>query len=272
MVERTVRDREVVGSNPAAPTIFAVSVLSLLFYRASSEAAIDTNKRYNDGYLSLKPFSFDLKLSNVTISVYYYGGSYLDNCEKKLIERCRSGDTDAFEELISPYMQKAYEIAYRMCGNHADAEDIAQEAMIKAYKSVAKFDGRSAFSTWLYRIISNTVIDMARSRSRRSAVPLDIIGDRCDLDPNGNPAECAETNLLQNDIQNALLKLPSEQRAILIMRDIQDRSYQEIAQLLGISLGTVKSRIHRGRTALQHIIRRNFPDLCSVEYTEGSEE
>jgi RNA polymerase sigma-70 factor (ECF subfamily) len=224
-----------------------------------------------DYYLSSKPFSFDLKSSNVTINVYSYGGSSLNNRENRLIERCRSGDTDAFEELISPYMQKAYETAYRMCGNHADAEDIAQEAIIKAYRALTKFDGRSAFSTWLYRIISNTVIDMARSRSRRPAASLDIIGDRCDPDPDGNPVEYAETNLLQDEIQSALLKLSSAQRAILIMRDIHDYSYQEIAQMLGISIGTVKSRVHRGRTALQRIIRRNFPDLCSVEYTEGPE-
>jgi len=195
----------------------------------------------------------------------------LDERENSLIRRCRSGDAGAFEELISPYMQKAYETAYRMSGNHADAEDIAQEALIKAYRSLASFDGRSAFSTWLYRIISNTAIDIARSRNRRPTSPLDSIGDRPDPYPDGNPADCAEAALLQEDIQSALLQLPSEQRAVLVMRDIHDYSYQEIAQTLGISVGTVKSRVHRGRAALQQIIRRNFPGLCSVEYTEGTE-
>ncbi|MDD3925630.1 MAG: sigma-70 family RNA polymerase sigma factor [bacterium] len=195
----------------------------------------------------------------------------MDEREKSLIERCRSGDAGAFEELISPYMQKAYETAYRMSGNHADAEDVAQEALIKAYRSLVSFDGRSAFSTWLYRIISNTAIDIARSRNRRPTSPLDSIGDRSDPYPGGNPADCAEAALLQEDIQKALLQLPPEQRAVLVMRDIHDYSYQEISQTLRISVGTVKSRVHRGRAALQQIIRRNFPGLCSVEYTEGTE-
>lgn len=178
--------------------------------------------------------------------------------EQALIERCQAGDTAAFEELVSRYEKKVYNLTYRFTGNPEDAKDLAQEAFIKVYLAIGDFQGQSAFSTWLYRLVTNTCLDEVRRRRRQPIGYLDEAVATDDgsmerqlVDPAEGPAEAAERNELRSAIQAGIDALEPEYRMAVILRDIQGHSYEEIAQILNCNLGTVKSRINRGRRAVK---------------------
>jgi RNA polymerase sigma-70 factor (ECF subfamily) len=182
--------------------------------------------------------------------------------EKMLIDRCKNGDIYAFEELIENHQKKVYNIAFRMVGNEQDAYDIVQEVFIKVFKSINKFKGDSAFSTWLYRITTNVCIDEIRKRKKAKLIsldaPLSIQGDEVKLEIPDNKAqesfEEAERKEVREEIIKAINELNESHKAIIILRDINGYSYDEIANILECSLGTVKSRINRARGALKKII------------------
>lgn len=178
-----------------------------------------------------------------------------------LIEMARSGDRAALSELITRYERKAYNLAFRLMGNYADASDAAQEALVRIYTHLHHFRGDSAFSTWLFRIVTNTCLDELRRRGRLRCTSLDDPGPNDDgtlprqtVDDHESPVDLAERHEIQAVVQRAIHQLPEEYRVVVVLRDLQDYSYHEMAELLGTSVGTIKSRLHRARHALRTIL------------------
>lgn len=178
-----------------------------------------------------------------------------------LFIRAQKGDADAFEEFISAYEKLIYSAAYRMLPSPEDAEDISQEVIIKVYKNLRSCKSPAAFKSWVFRIIHNTCIDEIRKRKGKSTVSL----DRPPTDTEGyieNPAlrdeNTPESEFLRKDmnerIQSAINQLPPDYKAVIIMRDLNGLSYEEIACALQTNMGTVKSRIARGRQRLKDML------------------
>ncbi|MFZ5595874.1 MAG: RNA polymerase sigma factor [Bacillota bacterium] len=179
-----------------------------------------------------------------------------------LVERSRNGDREAFDELVRRYQGKVYTVAYRFMGNHADAGDLAQEAFIRAYQALSSFRGECSFATWLYRIASNVCRDEIRKQGRRKKVSLDEIMDRTGGGPvlaarDPSPEESLEMVEMREMVQGYLGLLPDDHRLILVLRDIQGMSYEEIALSLKCNMGTVKSRLNRARQALKELVIRH---------------
>lgn len=194
--------------------------------------------------------------------------------EQILLERSKAGDVAAFEKLIEAYQKKIFNLAFRMIGNYDDANDLAQEALIRIFRSIPNFKGESTFSTWIYRITTNICLDEIRKRKNRKALSLDeeihsedgeiqrqIMSD----DP--LPDEIAEREELRSIVNNAINSLPEEQRLILSLRDIQGLRYEEIAEVLDCPGGTVKSRINRARQALKNALVSKR-ELFNEEYVK----
>jgi len=181
--------------------------------------------------------------------------------DEQLVERAQAGDRGALGELLERYERRTYNLAFRLMGNHADACDAAQEALVRVCIRLHNFRGDSAFSTWLYRVVTNTCLDELRRRGRGRHASLDDglqmeegTVPRQAADEAQGPVEYAERHEVQAAVQRAIARLPYEYRVVVILRDIQDLSYQEIATVLDTTLGTVKSRLHRARQALRTII------------------
>ncbi|MFZ5645449.1 MAG: RNA polymerase sigma factor [Bacillota bacterium] len=176
--------------------------------------------------------------------------------DEHLVKRSREGDADAFDELVKKYQSKVFTVAYRFMGNHADANDLAQDAFIRAYQALSSFRGDSSFATWLYRITSNVCRDEIRKQNRYKKVSLDEMMTQPGGGPNLTaadltPEESLDRVELRDTVQRHLNSLSSEHRLILVMRDIQGLSYEEIASSLDCTLGTVKSRLNRARQTLK---------------------
>lgn len=186
----------------------------------------------------------------------------MDAIEKLLIVKSKKGDIDAFEELIKNYEKKAYNIAYRIMNNEEDAEDMTQEALVKIYKSIKNFREESTFSTWLYRIVTNVCLDELRKRKKSETIPLEISteGDKGTIRfeigaDKETPEDLYELAELRQMILNKINSLKDDYRTVIILRDMQGFSYEEISIILGCSLGTIKSRINRARKALKDKLR-----------------
>ena len=183
--------------------------------------------------------------------------------EKVLLTKARKGDVNAFEMLIMEHERKAYNIVYRFLKNPEDAEDITQEAFLRAFRNIKKFKGQSSFSTWLYRIINNTCIDFVRSKQNKNVDSIDKTiryeGEELELQipsDENDPVETVETIEISELMKSMLDQLPDDQKMALVLRDIQGFSYQEIVDITGVGMGTVKSRINRGRIALKELIEQ----------------
>jgi RNA polymerase sigma-70 factor, ECF subfamily len=162
-----------------------------------------------------------------------------------LIARFRSGEADAFAELVSRHERRVYNLAYRMLGRAEDARDATQDAFVSCYRNLAKFRGDAAFGTWLHRIAVNACYDLLR---KRPPDPVELT--EATAGARAGQGDIADEAAAALDVQRALLTVPEEFRAVLIMHDIQGLPYDDIALALGVPLGTVKSRLHRGRVAL----------------------
>ncbi|MCF8010953.1 MAG: sigma-70 family RNA polymerase sigma factor [Clostridiales bacterium] len=185
----------------------------------------------------------------------------MDLTDEQLVTRFKKGNVEAFEELVSRYEVKIYNLAYRFTGNYTDAGDLAQEAFIRVYRALSKFRGDSSFSTWMYRIASNVCRDELRKQRRKKSVSLEEMGpaggELVVPDTARTPDEIAVSRDLQERIQKYLNELSPDYRLILVMREIQELSYEEIASILKCSMGTVKSRLSRARGALKNKIKAN---------------
>lgn len=178
--------------------------------------------------------------------------------DEALVARSKNGDIDAFEELVSCYERKIYNVAYRLMGNHEDANDLAQEAFLRAFQSISNFRGEASFLTWMCRIVTNLCRDELRKKYRTQIESLDgeiTLGEgevkKQVASSEPGPAELYEKKELREKIQELINTLSPEFRLALVLRDIQGFTYEEIAEQLECSLGTVKSRINRARKYLK---------------------
>ena len=191
----------------------------------------------------------------------------------ELVEKARGGDGDAFSELVVHYEKFVFNTAVRVlsaAGQSPDmADDIAQDAFIKAWRSLSQFRGDCSFSTWLFRVTVNTAKDAVRAAMRRPTVSLSTDGDgdgdeiaEWDVPVTSGdtvPEDALEKRELILGVRRAVEQLPPEQRQVVVMRDLHGLSYQEISDTLGVELGTVKSRLNRGRTNLKILLENgNF--------------
>jgi len=182
-----------------------------------------------------------------------------------LAERARRGDDSAFESIVNRYSRLVYNIALRSVQSPEDAADITQETFLKAWRSLHSFRGDCSLSTWLCRIAMNCAVDHARSAKRHSTVSLSAPDDdSSDWDlPETDVRAMPEEELTRQTeiaaVRSAINALPEDQRVIVTMRDITGLSYAEIAETLGLEMGTVKSRINRARAAVKNfLLERNF--------------
>jgi RNA polymerase sigma-70 factor (ECF subfamily) len=176
--------------------------------------------------------------------------------ETEVISRCQRGDQEALKEIFDKYHEKVYRIAYGVVRQREEALDIVQEVFIKLFRSIKNFKGRSRFYTYLYRMVMNTAIDHARKTGKQLISSLDEEGS---FEPSDEVEKGPERILLQKELEErvkrAMDKLPAEQKAALIFRDVEGLSYQEMAEAMGCSIGTVMSRLHYGRKRMQELLK-----------------
>ena len=179
--------------------------------------------------------------------------------ERRLIERSRRGDQAAFDVLVRRYERQVYSTAYRLTNSYDDASDIAQEALVRAWNNLKSFRGDASFSTWLYRIVTNIFLD---ERKRQRARPQRSLEEALELeentvvrqfeDPAPSPQDRVEEAERWQLLQAAISTLPPPQRVMVVLYHTENRSYEEIAAIMGLPMGTVKSRLNRARLALKN--------------------
>ncbi len=181
--------------------------------------------------------------------------------DAEYVKRVQRGDADSFEVLVRRHQKATFNLVYRLLGDYEEAAEVAQEVFLSAFKSIHQFRGDANFSTWLYRIAFNHASTRRKGLqiAQQRHVPLDgteLIGDG---DAFADPEKTAQDRETQQRVQRALNSLPKDDAAIIILRDLQDAPYEEVAQLLEIPVGTVKSRLHRARRALKELLA---PQYC----------
>jgi RNA polymerase sigma-70 factor (ECF subfamily) len=196
--------------------------------------------------------------------------------ERRLVEVAQRGDVESFNGLVRLYEGRVYNLCYRMLGDADSAADAAQDAFLSAFRNLRSFRGGS-FRSWMLRIATNTCYDALRARKRRPSVSLDL---ETQDEEDSAPLQIADTAESPDDfalrrelavaIQQGLTTLPDEQRIVLILSDIQGLAYEEIAQITNSNLGTVKSRLSRGRARLREVLKAG--ELLPARYRHESEE
>ena len=182
--------------------------------------------------------------------------------ERDLVRRASQGDEAAFELLMRAHESRMYAVSLRMCGNREDAQDCLQEAMLRIYRAMSNFKGQSSFATWTYRITMNTCLDELRRRKLRTATSLDVLLDTgwSPTDDGETPEQHSVASEQRRMLERAIADLPEDMRAAIVLRDVQGFSYDEIAKMLEANVGTIKSRISRGREKLREVLVRQ-PEL-----------
>lgn len=188
--------------------------------------------------------------------------------QEKIIARARRGDADAFEQLVVAYRDQVFRLALRMCGSEADADEVAQEAFLSAWKALPNFRGESQFSTWLYQLTTHAAIDLMR-REKRQIAAADITEVNA-ADPAPSPQQQAEQSEQREIVRDAILQLAPEQREVVVLRFMEELSYEEIGAVLKLPPGTVKSRLNRAKAQLKEILSKsgNLFGAGSVIHTE----
>jgi RNA polymerase sigma-70 factor, ECF subfamily len=180
----------------------------------------------------------------------------VDQEETEMISRCQRGDQEALKAIFDKYHKKVYSIAYGVVRQREEALDVVQEVFIKLFRSIKNFRGRSHFYTYLYRMVMNTAIDHKRKAGKQFMSSLDEEGS---FEPSDEAEKGPERILLQKELEErvkrAMDELPAEQKAALIFRDVEGLSYQEMAEAMGCSIGTVMSRLHYGRKRMQESLK-----------------
>jgi RNA polymerase sigma-70 factor, ECF subfamily len=203
------------------------------------------------------------------------GGSVDEVSPEELVQRCqqaRPGDTRAFEQLVAMYKTQVFRTAYRLMRNPEDAEDLTQEVFLKVYRSIRTLDDPASLPAWIQRITVNLCLDILAKHKRRPSVPLTALstdGGDADARPLGTAAATPEAAALRDEVRRCieavLVQLGAVERVVLLLRDLEDRSYQEIADILKTGLSATKMRIHRARLSFQQLFERLCADLRTVE-------
>jgi RNA polymerase sigma-70 factor, ECF subfamily len=193
-----------------------------------------------------------------------------DVSELDLVKRCQAGQTEAFDELVVRYRTRIYGMIYNMVHNEQDAWDLAQDSFVKAWNSIKRFRGQSSFYTWIYRIVMNVTIDWLRKKQVKGAgaefddaIQLKEIepASKTVPKPDALPYERMEQSEIRAQIDNAIAQLSPEHRAVILMKEIEDMQYHEIAEALGCSIGTVMSRLFYARKKLQNLLRDVYENV-----------
>ena len=171
--------------------------------------------------------------------------------DPELVRRYLAGDKAAFTALVHRHERRVFNLALRMLGREEDARDATQDAFLTALRKLSSFRGDSAFTTWMHRVTMNTCYDILRKRQREPVVDTSL-----ESVPTWGATvhDHAEATAIGTDVQRALLQVQLEFRAVLVLHDVQDMGYDQVADILGIPVGTVKSRLHRGRVALARLL------------------
>ena len=195
-----------------------------------------------------------------------------EHTDKELIKLILSGNNRAFEEIFIRYNQKAYNLAMRISRNQSDAEEIVQEVFTSVYSNISKFQGKSSFSSWLYRITMNTAFMKLRKRKKHDAMSLEdgvLPKQQCWVEKRSDTSDVnyiSARHELKSHINEAIESLPAEYRAIFMMRDVDGLSNQEVANTLDLSVAAVKSRLHRTRLMLRKKLRGYHKDYTNRSY------
>jgi len=193
-----------------------------------------------------------------------------DVSETDLVKRCQAGDTEAFDELVTRYRTRIFGMIYNMVHNEQDAWDLAQDSFVKAWKSIKRFRGRSSFYTWIYRIVMNVTIDWLRKKQVKGMrAEFDDAIQAKQIDPASRtapkadalPYEIMQRSETRTRIDNAIAQLSPEHRAVILMKEIEEMQYHEIAETLGCSIGTVMSRLFYARKKLQNLLRDVYENI-----------
>ncbi len=196
--------------------------------------------------------------------------------ESQWVDAARAGDQEAFEHLVHLYEKRVFALTLRMCRNPEDAAEAAQEAFLSVWQGLAFFRGDASFSTWLYRLASNACVDLLRREGRhRAAAGPSLDDEELKLevrDHAAGPQETLERSELREEIEQGLQTLSPQHREVLLLREIHQLSYGEIAQTLDLDVGTVKSRINRGRKQLRIFLQRSGNLLPSSASKEAEKE
>ena len=181
--------------------------------------------------------------------------------EMTLVSQARRGDMDAYSSLVRRYQERIYATMYHMTSNHEDANDLAQESFIKAYQALKSFKGDSSFYTWLYRIAVNKAINFIKQRRNRVQLSLNDLDINAEHDPDlvalishKTPHRAAALSELQEKLNAAILKLSEQHRAVVVLHDVQGLPHEEIAEIMGCNVGTVRSRLFYARQQLQGLL------------------
>jgi RNA polymerase sigma-70 factor (ECF subfamily) len=185
-----------------------------------------------------------------------------------LIERFRNGSMAAFEEIVARYESKVFNLAMRFTRNQEDAEEVLQDVFTTIYKKLAGFEGKSAFSSWLYRIIVNAAFMKLRKRKQHTTVSIEdlapAVKQYC-IDREGMSESRSDTltinKELRDRVQGAIDRLPEQYRAVFVLRDVDGLSNQEVSEILDLSIPAVKSRLHRSRLMLRRKLQRYYDDF-----------
>jgi RNA polymerase sigma-70 factor (ECF subfamily) len=177
----------------------------------------------------------------------------------RLLQKAKAGDDEAFTLLVKAYQNKVYSLAYYVTKNHHDAEDVAQEVFIKLWRALPTYHG-DAPDAWIMKIAKNTCLDFVKQKKRVEPLEYEINGESVerpipDTDAQSNPPEAVMQKERRQEVQNALLKLSDEHREILTLRYMNGLSYEQLQEVLGVGMGTVKSRLARAKKSLQNILK-----------------
>ena len=178
--------------------------------------------------------------------------------DAECVRKLQRGETDAFETLIRRHQKTIFNLVYRMLGDYDEAAEISQEVFLSAYRAIGNFRGDANFSTWLYRIALNHATTRRKSLNTRQQRIVPIENTEPASDPHPGPAETMEKKEIRQRVQQALNRLDPEDAAVILLRDLQDVPYEEVARVLEIPVGTVKSRLHRARQALKSELASYF--------------
>ncbi len=189
--------------------------------------------------------------------------------DTELVNNFKNGDTSSFVELVERYTQKVHNLSIRITRSEEDAEEVIQDVFVTVYNKIDKFEGKSAFSSWLYRITVNTAFMKLRKRRQTPAISIEELSPTVRDNWVGHKSDDCDVNYISSrhelraELDNAVSKLPDEYRMIFVMRDVDGMSNQEVGELLDLSVPAVKSRLHRSRLMLRKKLQKFYNDYTT---------